>query len=215
VNYNCTTPVVIYNSGRAVPLAPQCRANGRVRLLWFSQTLGPGRGLESIFAALPQLAGDWQLELRAQASPTMKHWVDVQVSPIVRQRIHVAPLVPPELLNQVTAQHDIGLAAEPTQVRNKDLTVSNKLLQYVQSGLVVLASETAGHREILQQLPDGGAMYAQGDIIAIAHHLNDWIRRPHDLAQQRQHIYAAANAKFAYEQQIPRLLASVERALHQ
>ena len=213
--YQCRKPEVIYNSVRSVPIAPLCRSNGRIGLFWFSQTLGPGRGLESIFAALPRLAGEWELELRANASSEMVNWVMAQIPPALRHRIRIEPIVAPDRLNQVAAQHDIGLAADQTHLRNRDLTITNKLLQYLQSGLFVLASETAGHREILQQLPGSGAFYPQDDVAAIERHLNDWLRRPHAIAQLRHRIYAEANAKFAYEQQIPRLLASVEQALSQ
>jgi glycosyltransferase involved in cell wall biosynthesis len=212
-SYQCRKPEVIYNSVRAVSIVPQCRNNGRVGLFWFSQNLGPGRGLEPILAALPRLTGEWELELRGNASTEVVNWVTAQIPAALRQQVRIEPIVPPEQLNRVVARHDIGLAADQTYSRSRDLTVANKLLQYLQSGLVVLASETAGHREILQQLPGSGVFYPQGDVVAIATTLNAWIKRPQEVARLRHRTYAEANAKFAYERQIPRLLTGVERAL--
>jgi len=55
--YGCGRPVTIYNASAARPLS-QAPSAPALRLVWFSQTLGPGHGLEDLCAALPMLHGD-------------------------------------------------------------------------------------------------------------------------------------------------------------
>jgi len=58
-----------------------------------------------------------------------------------------------DLLSRI-AEHDIGFAGEMPHCRSRDLTVTNKILQYLLAGLAVVASGTAGQRrgnEILRE----------------------------------------------------------------
>lgn len=210
--YGGGEPEVVYNSVSAPPLRPR-REDGTVRLVWFSQTLGRGRGLEDLFLALPLLRGNWQLELRANASADATAWVRGLVPEALLARVQLCPTVPPDELAAAVAANDIGLALEVPSCRNKDLTASNKIFEYLQSGLVVVASDTAGQREVLDGIPGAGETYASGNPEQLAARLNRWLEAPAGLAALRERIHREANALFAYERQRPRLLASVERAL--
>jgi hypothetical protein len=46
------------------------------------------------------------------------------------------------------------LAIEENVNANKDLTVSNKILQYIQAGIKVFATDTAGQVEVQAYFPD-------------------------------------------------------------
>jgi glycosyltransferase involved in cell wall biosynthesis len=214
VFYKCVKPKVIYNS---VPSVPQrCFAthnNEWTRLIWFSQTLGKDRGLQDVFGALPLLEGHWTLELRANASSQMRSWVESQVPLSLRPRVTIEPTVPPDELPRVVAKHDIGLALEPLSCRNKALTVSNKMFQYLQSGLLVAASDTPGQREVLNAFPQGGRLYSPGDYISLARILNSWLHDPLQIRDRKDVVSREANQRFGYERQAQRLLESVSRAL--
>ena len=211
--YQCHKPKVIYNS---VPHFAGCESAATispVRLIWFSQTLGRDRGLQDVFAALPLLKGEWTLELRANASGDMCSWVDSQVAPALRSRVCIEPTVPPEQLSCVVAKCDIGLAPEPPSCGNKTLTIANKIFQYMQCGLAVAASDTAGQREILSVFPQGGCLYSSGDASSLADVLNSWLNDPFRLKASKQAIASEANQRFAYERQSTILLDSVKRGL--
>jgi len=214
VRYQCPKPKVVYNS---VPYFAGCGSVGAtaspVRLMWFSQTLGRDRGLQDVFAALPLLKGDWTLELRANASFDMRSWIDSQVAPALRSRVHIEPTVPPEQLSCVVAKCDIGLAPEPPSCGNKALTIANKVFQYLQCGLLVAASDTAGQREILTAFRQGGCLYSSGESSSLADILNSWLNDPVRLKASKQAIASEANQRFAYERQARTLLDSVNRGL--
>jgi len=211
--YGGHEPEVIYNSVRSLPYRPRGSEDGTVRMVWFSQTLGLGRGLEDLFLALPLLRGDWNLELRANASPQMVAWMNEAIPGLLRDRVQLRTVVPPDQLSDVVARHDVGLALEVPACRNKDLTASNKIFEYLQSGLVVVASDTIGQREVLARVPGAGELYRSGNPAELATRLNRWLEAPRELSSLRARIHNEANARLAYERQRPRLLASVERAL--
>ena len=211
--YSSGDITVIYNSTPVIAAGPSSPSDDTLRLLWFSQTLGKDRGLQDIFAALPLLRGQWSLELRAKASPNMSGWVESQVAPALRSRVRIEPTVPPEELSNVVACHDVGLALEQPCCLNKQLTASNKIFQYLQSGLLVASTDTPGQREVLSEIPLAGLCYAPGDFQALAEILNGWIGELPKIRQRKVWIYREANLRFGYQHQSARLLDSVNRAL--
>ena len=114
----------------------------------FSQTLGPGRGLEDLIAALPLVKRDAEIHLRGNPVSGFENWLAHRLPEDWRNRIVVYPLVTnAELLSRI-AEHDVGFAGEPSLIRSRDLTVTNKILYYLLAGLAVLASDTTGQREV-------------------------------------------------------------------
>jgi len=69
----------------------------------------------------------------------------------VTGRLKVHGLVENEVLLSRIAEHDIGFCGEPKFPANKNLTISNKFFQYLQAGLAVIASETAGQKEAAKE----------------------------------------------------------------
>ncbi len=101
-------------------------------LHWFSQTIGPGRGLETLFQALPYLTLPIEIHLRGNYSESTRQWLEPLVPPAWRDRLFIHSTVPnAELLSRI-AEHDIGLALECTDIPSRNLTITNKLGQYLQ-----------------------------------------------------------------------------------
>jgi glycosyltransferase involved in cell wall biosynthesis len=87
------------------------------------------------------------------------------------------------------------------------------MFQYLQSGLLVAASDTPGQREIFESFPEGGRLYPAGDACALARLLNSWLLDPETIRRSKPSICRESNKRFGYEQQAKSLLDSVERAL--
>jgi hypothetical protein len=206
-------PVVIYNGDPSVNLGNPAPLQGPLRMLWFSQTVGLDRGLGDLFAVLSRLQGDWRLEIRGKASSQMLKWLEKSIPAAVRSRVHLESPVPPDRLMGVIAQHDLGLALEPPISRNRDLTVSNKTVQYLQAGLSVLSTDTAGAREVHSVIPEAVVLYPNGKTSILADCLNDMIRNRQQLVERRGAIHGVANEIFGYEHQASGLLSSIDRAL--
>jgi glycosyltransferase involved in cell wall biosynthesis len=217
--FGCHQPTVIYN---AFPWSDRASIDGLSKdrggrqlpsIHWFSQTLGHGRGLEDLFAALPLLKHEAEIHLRGKPVSGFESWIEHHLPEAWRGRIRVHGLVSnAELLSRI-AEHDIGFAGETPLIRSRDLTVTNKILYYLLAGLAVVASETAGQREVATQAPGGVFLYPSGDASALAARLNTFLGSADALKQAKSAALAAAEETFCWERQEKALLESIKRAL--
>lgn len=217
--YQCAEPAVIYN---AFPWAERESLDGCVddrrnpqvpSVHWFSTTIGPGRGIEDLVAALPLLGHDVEIHLRGRPVPEFTAWVRASLPDRLLSKIFFHPLVTNDRLLNRIAEHDIGFAGEMKHSRNSDLTVSNKILHYLLGGLAVVASDTAGQCEVARQAPEAVQLYPSGDARALAGILNGLLESPERRRHARAAALRAAQHVFCWERQEPALLQAVEAAL--
>jgi glycosyltransferase involved in cell wall biosynthesis len=225
--YQAPKPTVIYNS---FPWAEREQIDHQKRdrqnlnlpsLHWFSQTIGPGRGLETLFQALPHLTIPVEIHLRGNYPESARQWLEPLVPPEWRvkrsypegNRLLIHPTVPnAELLSRI-AEHDIGLSLESTDIPSRNLTVTNKLFQYLQAGLAVIATETAGTREVLSQCPTTGRLISSNNPVALAQALKDLLGTPERLTAAKAASLQATKEQFCWEKQAKSLLSTAELAL--
>ena len=215
--YAVKPPAVVYNV--FPPPGPVDDAQGSDRLdpavpsiHWFSQTIGPGRGLETFFLAAEKVALPFEVHLRGNLG-NHAAWLERCISPRLRPRVHVHPSVPGDRLHSRIGQHDIGLALESTQVRSRDLTITNKLFQYLQAGLAVIATDTAGQREVFSKCPGIGAMVKDGDPAALQGALEHLLSDRQALAAAKKSACAAIDGAFGWEHQRRTIVGLAEEAL--
>jgi hypothetical protein len=216
---SCKPPTVIYNAfswneRRLLDGALHDRQNRRLPSVhWYSQTLGQGRGLEDLFAALPLLKNTAEIHLRGEPTIGFKEWLNTRIPDNWRGRIFLHGLVTnAELLSHI-AEHDIGFAGEMTYCRSRDLTVTNKILCYLLAGLATVASDTAGQREVAEQAPGAVLLYTAGDPSGLAARLDSLLGSPKSLGSAKVNALRAAEQTFCWERQERVLLKSVARAM--
>lgn len=217
--YGCNPLTVVYN---AFPLAERAaidglrkdrRDDGVPSICWYSQTIGPGRGLEELAAAVALLDRDVELHFRGRAVAGMEQSIMGRIPERRRHRVVFhRPAPNAELLSRV-AEHDIGFAGELSYCRSRDLTVTNKLLHYLLAGLAVVASETAGQCEVALQAPGALELYETGNPRALAQTLTALLDSPERLRRAKIAALDAAQRIFCWERQEPVLLAAVAAAL--
>jgi glycosyltransferase involved in cell wall biosynthesis len=213
--YPGANPTVIYN---CFPWAERSGMDHQNRdrrnrslpsLHWFSQTIGPGRGLEILFQALLFLKSSAEIHLRGHYPDRAQHWLEPLIPDHWRDRVFIHPTVPnAELLSRI-AEHDIGLALESTAVLSRDLTITNKFFQYLQAGLAVVATNTAGQREIFSKWPTIGRMTTSNDPEALAHALDELLLNPKDLESAKAAALQTARDHLNWEKQAERLLQAI------
>lgn len=211
--YGGRLPVVITNS---FPLQPDPRSGppgDPPAFLWFSQTLGPGRGLEIFLEAWARTADSSRLVLLGEPSAGFDEQVRNRLPPERRTRVSFLPPVPPTALPAVIAGHDVGLALEQTEIPSRDLTITNKILQYLNAGLAVVASDTAGQREVLARKPEAGVIVNLRDTAASAATLDALLADRAALARRQAAARCLAEEVYCWEREAPALLAAVEAAL--
>lgn len=211
--YGGNRPHVISNSFPLQPLVARAAPGQPPAFFWFSQTLGPGRGLEQFVEAWGRLSAASRLVLLGESRADYLASLLGRVPAAARARVTVLPLVPPAKLPALIAQHDIGLALEDPSIPNKDLTISNKILQYLNAGLAVLAGDTAGQREVLAGQPEAGVIVRLGDPAALASAMETLLSDPAALSQRQHAARRLAETKYCWEREAPALEALVAQAL--
>jgi glycosyltransferase involved in cell wall biosynthesis len=116
----------------------------KLKVVWFSQNIAPGRGLEKFISLANKLHKEIELHLVGDLSEDHKNLL-LKCSKGVF--IHL-PMTQREL-HGFLSQFDVGLAVETSKDLNNSIAVSNKILAYVQSGLYVIATPTPGQLSFL------------------------------------------------------------------
>jgi len=217
--YGCARPTPIYN---AFPWQDRERIDGKFKdrqdrslpsLHWFSQTLGPGRGLDVLIRALPKVRHRAELHLRGQPTIGFRRWLETNLPASWLGSIFLHDPVPNDELLSRISEHDIGLACEQPFCDSRDLTVTNKILQYLQAGLAVVASDTKGQCEVARVASGAVHLYQARDSLSLAVHLNALLSDSALLASSKQAALLAAKETFCWEAQAGKLLEIYADAL--
>lgn len=213
--YGVRRPVVVLNTfpladRQIEPSPPLERSGNGPSLYWYSQVIGPTRGIEQAIQAIARLPFAAQLHLRGQISDGYGRTLrELATSLGVADRVHVLPYAPAQALVALAAQHDVGLAMEQPDTLNRAICATNKLFTYLAAGLAVVATETPGQRRILEDAPGAGFLYAPGDVGALAAGLERLLSSPGALAAAKRASIGAATARFAWEHDAPVLVRHI------
>ncbi len=135
-------------------LAPKPPKPGRLKMVWFSQQVSHGRGLEQVVPWIVQHSADMELHLFGNMNEAFyNEWL------IDRDNIFVHGALPQVALNAALAEYDVGLAIENnTSNLNRELCLTNKLLSYFQAGLYVFCSATKAQEAFVKDHPGHGVI---------------------------------------------------------
>lgn len=151
-------PTVVYNTFPASEfIPPQPRSDACIRFIWFSQTLGRGRGLELFIETIRQADVAYEITLIGQVN-------DRDFEALLRQDPYlvIMPPMPQTQLHHLLSTYDIGLALELNAADlNRNYSLTNKLFAYLQAGLLVLATDTPAQQRFLQKYPEHHLLCAQ------------------------------------------------------
>ena len=197
-------------SGANSPSSPRSET-APVSISWYSQTIGPGRGLEELFDAAALLRGNFEIHLRGDIRG-YEAWFDGLVAPRVRAKTRIHPVVDNDELLSRIAEHDVGFAGERPEPPSRDLTITNKFFQYLQGGLAVAASETTGQREAAQAAAGAVVLHKPGDVAALAANLQRTIDGRLLLNSMRAAAWEAGE-RLSWENEAPKLVDAVKQAV--
>ena len=210
-------PIVLHNSFPLQPHPRGGRATGATppRFIWFSQTIGPGRGLETFLAAWALTTVPSQVFLLGDARADYHTRLLFRLPASRRADLHLLPAVAPSELPAKLAEFDLGLALETRTPPSRDTTITNKILQYLNAGLAVIATDTAGQREVMHAAPDCGLLINASDHAPpqLAAQLDALLENRAQLQRMQRAARTAAEQKYCWEHDTPRLLAAVTQTL--
>lgn len=197
------------------PQTPQPLRNDRPpKLYWFSQTLGPGRGLEAILDAIALMATP--VELHARGNPAAGYAESLQQRACqhgIGDRLHLLPLASPEAMIALAADCDLGLSLELNTPPHRALCLTNKLFTYLLAGIPVAMSRTPAQDALAQHLGAAALTIDLQQPAAIAAEFDRFFAHPNREQQARDRAWQLGRERYNWDVEKVRFLAAIEKAL--
>lgn len=218
--YGLPEPTVLRNVfplAQAPPGPTPCGSlQPRPSLYWFSQTIGPERGLECAVQAVALARCRPHLHLRGFLSSTYRD----QLLHLARQlgvesQLHFHAPAPPEQMERLAAGYDAGLVAETGRTPNRRIALTNKLFTYALAGLPMLLSDIPAHRRLQAEAGQAVRLFRREDPASLAEAIDGWLgASPTVLAGARAAAYQLGQQRWNWERERWQLLQAIEAVPH-
>jgi hypothetical protein len=206
------TPKTINNVFPLPEVPPEDAGSGPLRLYWFGQTIGPGRGLEDVVRAAGAARIPAELHVRGVLVPEYGAVLAMLCrtqAPRLRL-VHHDTADPDDMVNACRG-FDVGLALETGDTLNRALCLTNKALTYPLAGLAMVLTSTPGQRVLVDDLGPDAVSYAPGNVDALADGLARWHEDRAGLQDARRASWNAACTRWRWDHPLERdaLLAAM------
>lgn len=151
-------PLVVLNAPRRAEAPPPRAAGGPLRVV-YQGGLGPGRSLEDLLDAARADGVELTIRIRMADPSTLRAEVERRG---LAERVRVADPVPPDAVLEALSEFEVGVIVDRALTRNSELSLPNKLFEYLMAGLAVVAP----HLETIGPLLEGervGVTYDPSD----------------------------------------------------
>ncbi len=145
--YHTNLPITVYNSFHSYPsIEKRIFPRNSNSLVWISQVIGPGRGLELLIEGISTSKLTYELTLIGKKDFEFCNLI-LKSSP-KNLKVIFSDYLPPKQISIELQKFDVGIAFEEKYPKSRDLTITNKIFHYLNSGLAILATNTTGQLEI-------------------------------------------------------------------
>lgn len=120
-------------------------------------------------------------------------------------RVYFLPRVPFSALHEYTCSADVGLCLIKPSGNSFYYSLPNKLFEYMQAGLPVLACESPEIRAVVEET-GAGEVVDPGDVEAIGHHLRALVADP-ELRRRYRACSLKAAPSYTWEREAEKLVA--------
>ena len=218
-HYDIEQPTVVRN------VFPRTQAPGvstprgsyaeRPSLYWFSQTIGPDRGLELAIDAIAISRSQPLLVLRGICTDSYRQQLEQRAAAAgISDHLHVLPHAFPEQMEGLAAMHDLGLVAETGHTLNRRIALTNKLYTYALAGVPALMSDIPAHCRYASEAGSAVRLFRNGDATSLAsaidYFLDDSGAR---LAAAREAAFSLGQRELNWERERAVLTACVAEGL--
>lgn len=214
--YNLMRPPLCLNNTFSLSKQPVFQKDKPVnplKLIWFSQKLGRDRGIQDVLLALEELKDiAIYIGLLGQCSSRDA----IFFKSFIKSKLHTIDVLEPctetELILQCSRFH-IGLALERNTPINRDICLTNKIFTYLLAGNAILASNTKGQTQFIEQYSGIGQIYPIEDIKALANILRKWNEDAESLNAMRRQAWELANTELNWEKEQIKFINQIESVL--
>lgn len=188
-----------------------------LKFIWFSQTIGPDRGLIEFLEAatssptemsmeitlIGTIEAAFEDELRAAILPE-KHHISLQI---------LEPMAEVQIMAELRKAH-VGLALEQSKPQNRDICLTNKVFSYLLNGCQILYSNTTAQSNFHAKYPETGRLVDLADRQSISDAVRYFSeQRPH-MDALRQSNWQLARDRFNFEHDASMWLECIDQELN-
>ncbi len=219
-SYGIPLPTVILNVSPCASGPIAATPSGTVvpgpSVYWFSQTIGPDRGLECAVRAIGYARSRPHLYLRGTpAAGYLDHLRAVAKLVSALDRLHFLPPAPPSEMERLAAKYDVGFVGETGHTINRQIALTNKQFSYLLAGIPVVMSDTPAHRSFANGLGDAVHLYRTEDHVSLSNSLDALFSSATTVAKARAEAWRLGREQFNWEVEQQRLLRCVRHACQQ
>lgn len=198
----------------AAPVDPGAIGPERpARLYWFSQTVGPRRGIEDVIAILGRMRTPAELHLRGHVAPAFqRELVELAARHGVARPLVFHPFAATGEMTRLAASADLGLSTEQHEPLNRDICLANKIFVYLLAGVPQLMSNTRAHLALAPELGAAALVGDFADPAAVARQLDEHFAEPARVAVARAEAWRLGQTRFNWDHEKEIVLRAVKKA---
>ncbi|HTI11060.1 MAG TPA: hypothetical protein VL832_20960 [Puia sp.] len=208
--YGVPTPRVLLNVFPWEDL-PAREVKEPVRFYWYSQVIGPNRGLELLLEAAGKIGlpgPAFEIHLRGSLySDEYRDSLKAMANKggIGNRLFFHEPILAEDIVHDGN-NFDVGMALESPVSVNRNICVTNKVFSYLMSRLLIIGTDTEGQKDIFSHFPDAVSICRVNDADEIAKAMLFYINDKDQLKKAKMAAGAAVQNPFNWEWESKKLL---------
>lgn len=203
--------VAILNTFEPFTKTVKATVGQKIKLFWFSQTIGPERGVEEIIKAINLSKYEFDLYLLGEIDGAYRQKLTNMLSS--SGTLYFKDPVAQQDLFSIAATFDIGLATETGIPYNRDICLTNKIFTYIQAGLATIATNTTAQVNLMNQHDQIGFTFRKDDVYQLASLLDLYHENRTLLLQHQQQAYLLGQNTYNWEIESKKFLKVIHQTL--
>jgi glycosyltransferase involved in cell wall biosynthesis len=217
--YGIERPRVVLNTFPLAHAAPAPTPRGSAHpgpsLYWFSQIIGPDRGIECAVRAIGRTATRPRLYLRGTpAAGFAARLLELARDAGAAGRVHLLPPDQPDRMAQLAAAYDAGLCSETGHTTGRRLCLTNKLFTFLLAGIPPLMSDTPAQCRFAAEAGLADLLYPRSNPAALAQLIDHLLGDPNRLAAARAQAWHLGQERYNWERERPTLMDCLHGQAH-
>lgn len=188
-----------------------------LKLFWFSQTVGKGRGLENVIEAIGKLkTHKIELTLLGNCSEEIKHYFISLTKKfgLIENSLKFISSVDEASIVSIASKHHIGLSTEVPDTLNREICLTNKIFMYLLAGNAIIFSKTKAHQLFLQEQSNIGQMFNFENAQALENILVQYSESRALLNHHREQALKLGLSKYNWNIEKNILLTTINKAIN-
>lgn len=211
--YRLRLPEVILNVFplEELPVRP---SGNPIKFYWYSQVIGPNRGIELLLEAASRITEPFEIHLRGNlySEDYKKGLRQRYAGHGLWDRIFLhEPILAADLIRDANS-FDVGLALESDVSINRNICVTNKVFSYLMSRLFIVGTDTYGQKDIFTHFPAAVRVCKMNDPESLADAMRSCIGTT-AVWEGKTAAAEAAEQRFNWEMESAKLKQAVDTIL--